>query len=94
MRLHNYYINKCGRKCDSPWEEYERRIQYRAWRAKSGAVTLKKDTCPEDLLGSGHQFDDVIKDMQKRKTAIDATTPMRQMKQMIVDKELCRPNVM
>jgi hypothetical protein len=53
MRLHNYYIDHCGRKCRTPYEEDERRIQYRAWRNNAAAVRLNKDRCPEDLLGSG-----------------------------------------
>ena len=91
--MHNYYINHYGRKCDRPWEEDERRIQYQALHAKAGYVTLNKNKCPEDLLQSGHHFDHVEKDRQKRKRAIHATTPMHQMMQMIVDKDLCRPNV-
>lgn len=78
MHLHNHYINHCGRKCDSPLEEDERRIQYLEWHAKSGAVTLNKNRCPEDLLGYDHNFDDVAKDRQKRR-AIVATTSMHQM---------------
>jgi hypothetical protein len=93
MRLHNYYIDHCGRKCRSPYLEDERRIQYRAWRAKAGAVGLNKDRCPEDLLSSGHHFDDVEKDRSRKRRVVDGTTPMRRMVQMVVDKKLARPAV-
>ena len=93
MRLHNYYIDHCGRNCSRPWEEDERRIQYRAWRAKSTAVTLNRHRCPEDLLGSGHHFDDVEKDRRKKKRAVNGKTPMRRMMEMIIEKDLSRPKV-
>jgi hypothetical protein len=93
MRLHNYYIDLCGRKCRAPYSEDERRIQYRAWRAKAGAVRLNKDRCPEDLLGSGHHIDDAEKDRRRRRRVVDGTTPMRRMMQMVVDQKLARPAV-
>lgn len=93
MRLHNYYIDHCGRRCSSPLKEDERRIQYRAWRAKSRAVTLNENRCPEDLLGSGHHFDDVEKDRRKKKRLVDGQTPMRRMMEMVVEKDLSRPTV-
>ncbi|KAL7485450.1 hypothetical protein ACHAW6_011054, partial [Cyclotella cf. meneghiniana] len=33
MHLHSYYINHCGRICNSPLEEDERRIRYWEWHA-------------------------------------------------------------
>jgi hypothetical protein len=74
-----------------PYSEDEKRIQYRAWRAKAGAVRLNKDRCPKDLLGSGHHFDDVEKDRRRRRRrrVVYGTTPMRRMVQMVVDKNTC-----
>jgi hypothetical protein len=92
MRLHNYFIDHCGRKCRTPYSEDEKRIQYRAWRAKADAVRLNKDRCPKDLLGSGHHFDDVEKDRRRRRRrrrVVYGTTPMRRMVQMVVDKNTC-----
>ncbi len=48
---------------------------------------------PEDLLCSGHHYDDVEKDRRRRRSVVDGTTPMRQMMQMVVDKKLARPHL-
>jgi hypothetical protein len=95
MKLHNFYIDHCGRKVVGGLEEDEAFVHYQAFRSDNNAnavpMSLNRNRVPEDLLGSGHHSRDQMR-YRRRDTAVDRTTPMRKMMAQVVQLDLARPN--
>ena len=64
MRLHNFYVNECGRKTVGGLEEDEAMFKYRAWRADNIAVHLNINRVPEDLTGGGNHRNNQVRTSQ------------------------------
>jgi hypothetical protein len=96
LRLHNFYIDACGKTTEGGLEDDEAFVQWRAFVSNNVAVSIDRNGVPADLVGAGHHRrdqGDFARRSRQGPTIPDRTTPMRKLMQHIADCGYVRPPI-